>query len=389
MAERKFGSFLEKLKDDLSSIVAKGSGGDRASLLEKVARFLKEMGATEEEISSFLEPEEEENNMLVAVTEGIFITLLVLIVLTHLTNNMGMPEWLAFGQRWIYGVYISNMWCNLIYTECPIDLTPKIYLSKYLPIVFICMNLLHHTHEILMELNILFHGRHFVLDFILQGLVLANLYLEDLIRQLCEKSYELCEKLFETLESMLDRCAKLCEIVIEKVLGHHIHVPTILDLSQGQKHFYRCIVLMVCIESWNSSQARGQFAGLGISSITILFWIHFYTIVGNTQLWLGWLTLWQSIKEQLNRHLWQRWLALWEKIKERLCEDYFKMPGGLRPNRYHARYYVGLNRLRFLEYGILIRVLPDLTHEGIRIFSFCGIHVFHGEPVPVPAAPYA
>ena len=83
MAERKFGSFLEKLKDDLSSIVAKGSGGDRASLLEKVARFLKEMGATEEEISSFLEPEEEENNMLVAVTEGIFITLLVLTVLTH------------------------------------------------------------------------------------------------------------------------------------------------------------------------------------------------------------------------------------------------------------------------------------------------------------------
>ena len=123
-----------------------------------------------------------------------------------------------------------------------------------------------------------------------------------------------------------------------------------------------------------------------MSSIMILFVINFFNIVGNTQLWL---TLCQSIKNQLHRQLWLRWLVLWENIKERICEDYLKMPGGLEPHRYHTRYYVGLNRLRVMEFGIIIRVLPDLSHEGIRCFDICGIAVYTGHPIPVPPAPYA
>ena len=101
------------------------------------------------------------------------------------------------------------------------------------------------------------------------------------------------------------------------------------------------------------------------------------------------MSLWQWIGEQLHRHLWLRWLNQWEIIKERLCENYLKMPAGLRPNRYHTRYYISLRRLRIVEYGIVIQVLPNLKHAGIRVFSFCGMHVFHGEPVPVPATPAA
>ena len=81
-------------------------------------------------------------------------------------------------------------------------------------------------------------------------------------------------------------------------------------------------------------------------------------------------------------------LIIWENKKKELCEDYFKMPGGLKPNQYHTRYYVGLSRIRVFEYGIAIQVLPNLRHVGIRCFSFCGIPIFQGDPVSVPVAPY-
>ena len=379
MMKGKWASFLEKLKDEISSIVLMGKEG--GSLLEKLARYLEELGMTGEEISSFLETSFPNMSVTVTVT----LTILVLAVMTLLTNETGMPKWLAFSQRWSYGLYISSIWCDLIYTECPIDLSPITISSTQ---NFIWMALFRFSHEIVIGLHITFFGYHFVLDFILERLVLAHLSLADYSHQLCERSSELCEWLFDTFEFVWDKSAKLWELIIEKVFECHIHMPTLLNLSQRQRKLYRCTLLMVCIASKNDIRSK-QFKSLCISSVMFQFGYNFNNIVGNTQLWLGWLTLWQSIKDQLHRQLWLRWLALYENIKERLCKDYLKMPGGLEPNRYHTRYYVGLNRLRVLEYGIIIQVLPDLSHAGIRCFHICGIPVFNGHPVPVPTAPYA
>ena len=67
-------------------------------------------------------------------------------------------------------------------------------------------------------------------------------------------------------------------------------------------------------------------------------------------------------------------LILWENKKEELCEDYFKMPGGLKPNQYHTRYYVGLSRIRIFEYGIVIQVLPNFKHVGdVGVRCFTGL----------------
>ena len=59
--------------------------------------------------------------ILFTAIEGWFLTILVLAILTLLTNHMGMPEWHSTSQRFFYGLYISNIWCDLVYSECPID----------------------------------------------------------------------------------------------------------------------------------------------------------------------------------------------------------------------------------------------------------------------------
>ena len=381
MLARKYKSIVEK---EVSSII--DNGGDKIQIVEESVRFLKSLGVSENGTSwlrtALLGPEEEMS--MVTVTEKFFLTVMVLAVLTLLTRKMGMPEHLAYGQWWIHGLQISSIWCGLIYSECPIYLTPLVFGSNYLPMVIICMTLQTLSHDILMGLHALFLGSHFLLDFILQGLVLANLHLEYFINQLCERNYEIFEWVFDTIEEILDRSAKLCEHVIERVFGIHIHIPTIKNLSQGQRHLYRCVFIMVCITS-----RKKQFAATYGVIFVLLFGYHFNNIVGSTQLWHGLLVLWQKIKEQLHMHVWQRWRNMWEQIKERLCNNYFKIPAGLQPNRYHTRFYIGLNRLRVMEYGILIQVRPDFTHVGRRCFRVCGIHVFHGEPVSVPVAPHA
>ena len=370
---RKHVSFLQKLLDEMTSIIESGKG-DRAVLLQTIVGFMENLGLTGEEISDILEsrhepeyePETEIIKTMVTVTENLFLTILVLAVLNLVTTKIGMPDHMAFCQSWIYALCISSTWCDLFYAECPVYLTPMVFLSKYFPMLLICWTLQFFSHEFLMILNVFFTGRHFVLDFILQGLVLANLSLEQFLHKLCEKSYELWELIFDAIETLFGRSARLCKLLMEKLLGHTIETPAMLELTEGKKHFYRCILLMVCL-TW---QDDAMFRGICIGSIMQLFWVHFGTAVGNTQLW-------------------QRWLNTWEGIKERLCEDYFKMPGGLQPHRYHTRYSIGLMRIRLFEYGIRIQVLPDLTHMGIRCFTFCGIQVFQGEPVPVPVAQYA
>ena len=336
----KYVSFLQQLLDEMT-IELKEGRIDRATIMQTIRAFMETLGMTREDISSLLEqprgePKEEMNVVMVTtVVEKLLLTILMLAILYLLTSKMGMPDDFAFGQKWIYGLYISSTWCDLFYRECPIYFTPMVFFSWYLPIVLICMFLQYGSHEILMILNVFLHGRHFVLDYILQGLVLANLKLEEFQRMLFEGSYGTFELLFDTLETMFDKGAKLCELIIERIVQSHIHMPTIKNLSQGQRHFCRCILLMVCVALRDVG-----FAGLCLGSIAHMFCINFNATVGNT-------------------HLWQKWLNHWESIKERICEEYFKMPAGLQPNRYHTRYFIGLDRIRVFEYGVIIQVLAS------------------------------
>ena len=51
MSGRKFASFLEQLKDELSTILVM-EGGDRARLMKELVRFVARLGMTEEDLLS-------------------------------------------------------------------------------------------------------------------------------------------------------------------------------------------------------------------------------------------------------------------------------------------------------------------------------------------------
>ena len=238
-------------------------------------------------------------------------------------------------------------------------------------------------------------GNHFILDYILNGLFMASLSMSNYLNQLSEKCHDLCEWCFDLFETICDSTSNLCETGIEKVFERQMHVPTIKNLSQEQRQIYQYIMLTLfiairCMVQDKTSTAHYialESIRLCLVNLTPLLWIVLYNLVTNTQLWQGWLAIWETIKDQLYRQLWLRLLALWEIISEHICEGYLKMPGGLEPNRYHTRYFIGTNGLRLFEYGVFIQVLPTMSHVGIRRFNFCGIPIFNGDPVPVPAAP--
>ena len=317
------------------------------------------------------------------MAKGSYSTILNLAMLWRLSNKMTTPfEAVSF---WWYGTFILRTWCDLINVETPIVLDKK---NSLLYTIF--GYTIFYMEAILVGL----FGHHFMLDYVLNGLLLARLSLANYSHQLSEKCNDLCEWVFDMFENLCDRIAKLCQISIEKVFKRQMHIPTIKDLSQGQRQLYQYILLTVCIaiRCVFDTYDRKAFVyqepiANCLANLTSLLWMNFDNLVGNTQLWQRWLALWGTIKDQVHRQLWLRCLALWENISAKICEDYLKMPGGLEPNQYHTRYFVGLDRLRLLEYGILIQVLPDLTHMGMRCFQIFGITVFNGDHVPVPTAP--
>ena len=147
---------------------------------ECIVRFMEDLGLTGEEISHILEsrhqpeyePETEVIMNMLIITKKVWVTILVLAMVNLVTIKMGMPDHMAFCQSWIYALCISSTWCDLFYAECPVYLTPMVFLSKYFPMLLIIWTLQFFSHEFLMILNVFFMGRHFVLDFILQGCTL-------------------------------------------------------------------------------------------------------------------------------------------------------------------------------------------------------------------------
>ena len=322
------------------------------------------------------------------MAKGSYSTILVLAVVWRLTNQMTLPQSMALHNHWWYGIFLLRTWCDLINVETPFGLDGSRFSAQH----FLLFGLYACGENIIAG----FFGHHFMLDYVLNGLLLAFFSLSNYTNQLSEKCYDLCEWVFDMFENLCDRIAKLCQISIEKVFKCQMHMPTIKDLSQGQRQLYQYILLSVCIatrcvfDTYDRKVFVYQLAepiANCLANLTSLLWMNFDNLVGNTQLWQRWLALWGTIKDQVHRQLWLRCLALWENISAKICEDYLTMPGGLEPNQYHTRYFVGLDRLRLLEYGILIQVLPDLTHMGMRCFQIFGITVFNGDHVPVPTAP--
>ena len=319
------------------------------------------------------------------MAKGSYTTILVLAVLWRLSNKMTTPFQLI--NHWWYGTFILRTWCDLINVETPIGLDRENFLL-YNIVGFTLLS----SEAILVGL----FGHNHLFDYILNGLLLACLSFANYSHHLSEKCNGLCEWVFEVFENLCDRLAKLCQISIEKVFKRKMHMPTTKDLSQGQRQLYQYILLTICIaiRGWHIAMER-KVVGYQLTepitdclvNLSGLLWMNFDNLVSNTQLWQGWLALWGTIKDQVHRQLWLRCLALWENISAKICEDYLKMPGGLEPNQYHTRYFVGTDRLRLLEYGVHIQVIPDLRHVGMRCFQICGITVFIGDHVLVPTAP--
>ena len=290
-----------------------------------------------------------------------------------------------------HGLFILNIWCDLINVQSPIDRDAHSLSIRSLGLYGLC-SLLYNSGEIIL---VGFLGHHFMLDCVLNGILLVGLYMSNYISQLSEKCSDMCDRAFDMLESLCGGFSKLSEIGIRKIFKCQIHVPTVKNLNQGQRQIYQYILLTVFIATRSLKQdGRVTAKYIFLESMTLcttnliyIIWNNFDNLVGNTQLWQKWLAMWETIKDQLYRQIWLRWLALWQKIQEKICEDYLQMPGGLEPNQYHMRGYIGTHRLRFLEYGVFIFIQPDLIHVGQRRFIICGILVIAGDLVPVPTAP--
>ena len=122
--------------------------------------------------------------------KGSYNTILVLAILWRLANQMALSESFSFYNRWRYGELILNMWCDLIKVESPIGLFS---LQSFL--IFL---LLVSGEAILVGLL----GQHLVLDYVLNGLLLARLSMSNYINQLSEKCNDLCERFFDMFESI-------------------------------------------------------------------------------------------------------------------------------------------------------------------------------------------
>ena len=278
--DRKRNSFIIKFYDEMGRIAT--DGGSRTSILRKIIKHIDSFdGAFDgvyQQLPNVLAFKEKEEMFHIRIMEGLIVTVLLLALLTLVTSKLGTPGWVAIGQRWTYGLFISNIWCDLIFKECPVDINSMVYFSKSNLMTQICLFGLYNIHNIIIALNIVLLGHHFVLDFILQGLALASFYLNEFLDQLCERSYELCQLPFDAMESVLDWSAKFCKFIIEKVLKCQVHMPSIKNLGQGKRQSYRCFLLMTFIAARNP-----QYISLGVYSLIFLFLSHFNTIVGNTQ----------------------------------------------------------------------------------------------------------
>ena len=279
--DRKHNSFIIKFYDEIVRIVA--DGGSRPFILRKIIKLIESFGGAfdlvYEHHPHVRDFKEKEEMFMVRAVEGLILTVLLLAVLTLVTSKIGTPGWVTVGHRWRYGLFILNIWCDLIFTECPVDI--KSVLSAKDPwtfIIHIYWILLLIVHHGLVALNIILMGHHFLLDVVLQRLVLASFYTNEFLHQICERSYDLCELLFDAMESVLDWSAKFCKFIIAKVLKCQVHMPSLKNLSQGKRQSYRCFLLMTCIAARNP-----RYISLGVYSLTFLFYSHFNTIVGNTQ----------------------------------------------------------------------------------------------------------
>ena len=306
------------------------------------------------------------------IARGAFNTILILAILWRLKNQMALSGTYGYYDRLHCGLLILNTWCDLMNVES------RIYIKGNFSVHFFFFIF----YQFVESITVTFFGSHLIY-----------------VNQLYEKCNDICEWFLDLLESLWDGISKCCEIGIERVIKYQMQVPTIKNLSLGQKQLYQYILLSFLIAIRGLLQERKATAiyiaitslAMCLTNLSILLWINFF----NSQLWMKMLTLWETnhLTVLLHRQLWLRWLALWEKVKEKVCKEYLKMPGGLQPNQYHTRYYIGTNRLRIIEYGVFVEVLPDLSHVGRRCFLFCGFNGiwlmgFHlGDREPVPTAP--
>ena len=264
-----------------------------------------------------------------------------------------------------YNVFAWKIWCDLTSTEFPSNCTSHLGLFSESPL-FIVHIITEIPNEVVVQLHLELLGFHHILDVIINRLLLNHLALMSCLKQAGEWCYDLCEWIFDTLEQQCDKITKLGMFIIKKLFRKQQNITNILELSQEQRHFYNCIMFLAC-------------AG---------YHIKISNVPGSIM-----LIIWNNYAYNINQKLWQtclnlsEWiLQLWERIAETLCEGFMKMPSGLQPNQYHTRYFLGLNRFHLFEYGILIQVLADQSHVGMRCFHICGIHVFTGVAVPVTGA---